>query len=66
MSEYRVSWHIDLEAASPEEAAEMAQAIQRDPASLATVFHVAELIAPHVRGPFVVIDTTSGEVDHAH
>jgi len=37
---YRVSWVIDIEADSAEEAAREALAIQRDPQSLATVFTV--------------------------
>lgn len=39
---YRVTWEIDTDAASPREAAEKAQHIQRDPDSTATVFTVAE------------------------
>ena len=39
---YRVVWTIDLDATSPEVAAEMARDIQRDPASIATVFEVFE------------------------
>jgi len=40
--EYRVSWFIDVDAESPREAAEKALQIQRDPASTAVVFDVAE------------------------
>lgn len=40
MPEWRVSWDIDLEAESPEEAAKLALQIQRDPQSLATFFAV--------------------------
>jgi hypothetical protein len=39
---YRVTWEIDIDAASPREAAEKALHIQRDPDSIATVFAVAE------------------------
>lgn len=39
---YRVSWVIDLDAASPLEAARAALAIQRDPGSTSTVFDVAD------------------------
>lgn len=42
MTTYRVTWSIDLDAASPQEAAEKALAIQRDPASIAQVFEVRE------------------------
>lgn len=40
MTSYLVSWAIDIDADSPEEAAERALEIQRDPAGLATVFKV--------------------------
>jgi hypothetical protein len=40
MKEYKVSWEIDVLAASPREAAEKALAIHRDPGSIATVFNV--------------------------
>lgn len=40
MPDYRVRWEIDIEAVSYKEAAETALAIQRDPASIATVFDV--------------------------
>ncbi len=43
MKTYRVSWEIDIAADSPRGAAEKAQAIQRDPESLATVFDVIEM-----------------------
>lgn len=42
MNSYFVQWFIDLDAASPEDAARKALAIQRDPTSLATVFSVIE------------------------
>ena len=42
MTEYHVTWEIDLDAASPQEAAEHALAIQRDPDSAATVFDVTD------------------------
>lgn len=41
MKEYRVQWTIDIDASSPEEAAREALAIQRDPASIATVFTIS-------------------------
>lgn len=37
---YHVAWEVDLTAASPEEAARKALAMQRDPESIATVFDV--------------------------
>lgn len=37
---YKISWHIDVEADSPREAAEKARAIQQNPDSTATVFDV--------------------------
>ncbi len=39
---YLVCWSIDLEAASPQEAALQALAIQRDPESIATVFQIRD------------------------
>lgn len=40
MAEYRVLWEIDLEADTPEQAAEMAREIQARDGSTATVFTV--------------------------
>ncbi len=42
MNHYCISWTIDLEAETPEEAAEKALKIQRDPESIATVFEVTD------------------------
>jgi hypothetical protein len=42
MPEYRVTWEIDIEAATPEEAARKALTIQRDANSRATVFNVTD------------------------
>ena len=39
--EYRVCWTIDLDAESPEQAAEKARAMQMNPESIATVFNVS-------------------------
>lgn len=59
MPEFRVWWQIDLEADSPEDAAEKALVIQRNPESIATVFTVGERVAMgknepifHDRGEF--------------
>jgi hypothetical protein len=41
MAQYRVTWDIELDADSPEDAARKALEIQRDPNSIATVFDVA-------------------------
>jgi hypothetical protein len=41
--EYRVTWTIDLDADSPESAADQALAIHRDPQSSATVFTVTDM-----------------------
>ena len=43
MTEYIVSWKINLDADSPQEAAQKALEIQRDPESIATVFKVVDL-----------------------
>ena len=40
MTEYRVTWMIDVEADTPREAAVQALRLQRDPGSWATVFTV--------------------------
>ena len=40
MTNYRVTWQIDIEADSPKEAAAKALVIMRDPSSIATVFDV--------------------------
>lgn len=40
--QYRVTWSIDVNATSKEEAAKLALQIQRDPTSIATVFDVME------------------------
>lgn len=40
--EYRVMWFIDVEAETHMDAALQAQEIQRDPASIATVFSVVD------------------------
>ncbi len=42
MTEFRVVWEIDIEAATPKQAAERAFAIQRDPESMATVFAMTD------------------------
>jgi hypothetical protein len=39
-NEFRVKWEIDLAADTPEEAAQKAQEIMRDPSSIATFFTV--------------------------
>lgn len=39
MREYRVSWEVDIIAASPLEAAQKARAMQQDPHNIATVFN---------------------------
>lgn len=40
MPEFKVSWHIDVEAEDERAAAEEALKIQRDPTSIATIFAV--------------------------
>ena len=40
--QYRVSWEIDVDADSPEEAAQQALTIQADPDSIATCFTVVD------------------------
>jgi hypothetical protein len=48
VTDYIVTWVIDIEADSPEEAARLALEIQRDPDSIATYFTVAGPLASDV------------------
>jgi hypothetical protein len=50
MSLYRITWEIDIDAESPQEAAERALEIHRDPKSIATVFIVRNEGAFRARG----------------
>jgi hypothetical protein len=43
MQSYRVTWLLDIEADSPQDAAEQALVIQRDESSIATVFTVTDV-----------------------
>ena len=43
MNEYTINWTIEVDANSPEEAANQALEIMRDPDSTATVFEVIEI-----------------------
>lgn len=40
MADYYIEWRIEIDAESPEEAARHAEAIHRDPHSIARVYHV--------------------------
>jgi hypothetical protein len=42
MTEFRVTWEIDIEAETPKQAAEQAFAIQQDPETMATVFAMTD------------------------
>lgn len=66
MTEYLVTWAIELDADSPEDAALQALAVHRDPKSLATVFNVAEQYTDGLRSRFVVVDAVEGEVENVH
>lgn len=66
MTEYLVTWSIELDAESPEDAALQALAIHRDPESLATVFNVAERLGPGMRRGFVTVDVMAGVVENVH
>jgi len=46
---YRVVWEIDIEASTPQEAAEKAISIHRDPESSATVFLVEDACGKSVQ-----------------
>lgn len=62
MTTYTVTWHIDLPAASPGEAARQALAIHRDPTSIATCFEVRPKDDEH--GQPVTIDLMDSGKDH--
>jgi hypothetical protein len=51
---YRVTWEIDVEADSPQKAAEEALRIQRDPNSIATFFKIV------ARDDIVLVDVDLG------
>lgn len=59
MKSYRVRWEIDIEADSPEEAAQEALAIQRDEDSIATVFNVIDSTG---HGKAYTIDFLTGDI----
>jgi hypothetical protein len=59
MNSYKVNWVIDIEAASPRDAAEQALAIQRRPDSIATVFSVSN----GTSGFSFVVDLTDGTLE---
>lgn len=68
MNEYRVSWHIDVDAESPTEAAKVALQIQRDPESSATIFEVSgpEGDSIHVLTEAEVPEGQLSEAEQAH
>jgi hypothetical protein len=51
---YHVTWEIDLEAATPREAAELARDMQIGPGSSATVFTVEERGPDRRKGYFTI------------
>lgn len=57
---YRVTWKIDIAADTPEEAAEEALRIHRDPESIATVFN----ISAHHEEVDCTVDLTEGTTVH--
>lgn len=54
MALYKVSWTIEVDADTPEQAAGLAREIQQDPVSTATVFNVTR---KDRKGTLHVIDT---------
>lgn len=58
MAEFKVTWEIELEAETALEAARQALAIQRDPASTATVFTVVD---PEGRVEQIDLEDLDGE-----
>ena len=62
MTEYRVSWTIDIDAASAVKAAREALRIQRDPMSIATIFDVCLVDDKgHPRMPIWTVDLLEKE-----
>ena len=55
-TEYRVIWEIDIVAGSPVQAATIAQRIQRDPESSATIFTVKERCILNGKQPTYEVD----------
>lgn len=64
MPDYLVTWQIDIEADSPEEAAARALIVQRDAESTATVFDVEEKtwLGGLIRKPAVRVDLSAEAV----
>jgi len=54
MKSYLVTWEMEFDAETPEEAARQALTVHRDPESLATVFTVLEIANEH--GDFSVFN----------
>jgi hypothetical protein len=63
MSEYRVTWEIDIEADSPREAAWQAREYQLDPDTGACVFEVAERADDGSYGTATLIDLAPAGAD---
>jgi hypothetical protein len=61
--EYKVAWHIDIDADSPEDAARKALAIQRNPESIATVFNVRTVGLPVNEYTTVDISKLDGDTE---
>jgi hypothetical protein len=59
MKQYYVSWHIDIYADTPQEAARKALEIQRNPDSTATVFEVRD----EAEGRTTTVDLLTEEMD---
>lgn len=60
MVRYLVSWHIDIEADTPREAAQMARAAQVRADTSAVVFHVHNNDGPQL-GPAIIVDLMESE-----
>ena len=59
MKTYQVEWTVTIDADSEHEAAQQALAMQRDPESIATVFHVRDFNVPS--DDYTVIDLDAAE-----
>ncbi len=63
MTSYLVTWHIEVDAETPREAAREALAIQRDHDSIATSFEVLVKDAKEKKRKLYHIDLTFPELD---
>ena len=66
MSTFRVVWAVQIDADSPEEAAEAAREMQLDESSLATLFNVVKVADGSPIGPRVLYDCATSDNPTVH